>query len=418
MKRGIFLVCLFLFGINLFAQKNDNEPVQNVSVKIDYGVFIKQPEQNVKHTYNRSYSVLSAPLNEKETRHIVTSFLQYLQSKDKIINKLSSNRSSGGYFNAVQAAEAFSSEDYELLMNGSFLVENKSRYQQLINLKDSIKISANRYIKNRQLVEIDSSLAKTPDGELMETIFYINESLDSIVSGVTFYETWCFDAQKGIFRKDIHDFGLARSYPYPINGYEKTIWGLKQLFDFEMPEYNQKNITKSYLFKENVVYDVRFDGKEYIKHVYDEGLIASLILSKFEYYIVPSEKHKLLFMLFKSIKDGNCQVFATDKNDKPTDEKIELADLQTCVFTTDTIQTKVFDNEEEQMEIIRAEKEFSLDDIIGFTFYEDWYLDVENFGLYKDIKGISLIIKMENPDINNPLEMVEREYFIRFNTEK
>ena len=142
-----------------------------------------------------------------------------------------------------------------------------------------------------------------------------------------------------------------------------------------------------------MIYDVRFDAVQ--EFTFSDFYSFAIT----ENYIEASQRYRLLFLIFKAINDNKCKVYKEKPNEKEQ-KLLKIHDIEDF-FRPMNLKTE------------KVENRYSMADIVGFRFYEDWFFDAENFVFYKKVNGLSLIFLKEYSQ-DKEKEKVEVQFYIDF----
>lgn len=230
---------------------------------------------------------------------------------------------------------------------------------------------------------------------MMDRVVIENKAdLYASVSGAGFSELWMFDKNKGAFEKDVRFLSLLTKNLDPDS---KEFRGQQFLLCFKAGKFNKRNIAEARLVRSNIETNVYFNRDFNIdcETFESEGLART---SDSYSYIEPTERYDLMTNILQAVQGGQVQVLHFDGIDfnEAKAPVLTREDFFKRLERTDTVYTE--DLATGEMEVLVITMQYALSDVVGFRFFEDWYMDHDNMAMYKRVKGMVLLheVKDEN----------------------
>ncbi|MBU0763876.1 MAG: hypothetical protein KJ607_03470 [Bacteroidetes bacterium] len=213
------------------------------------------------------------------------------------------------------------------------------------------------------------------------------ERLYDVVCSAGFFEKWSFDAKTATFRKEIKRIRLNSIF----HDGERVL----PIFDFAMAPYTlpvmpiklKKGyiMTDVHLIADSVVYEITLSGRNEDGVYIVEDDFDSPENTSCYYHIPAGKRSSFIALIFKCLFENRLQAFSIGPDLKPYGNplnKNEILDLM-----TDKDSTYIWD-EYGAAEVRYTKEEVGFGEISGICFFERWYLDAQNFSLYKEVTGI------------------------------
>ncbi|GEM_PF-841502 len=206
-----------------------------------------------------------------------------------------------------------------------------------------------------------------------------------------FIESWSFDSDKGIFQKEPLFLAVDYTESDRFSGEERVA----NFFKFRAGKFSKKNVKEERLVRKNVEYEVLFNRGDRSMTRENDCADAMDVLREPDPigFIEPGRRYNLLLNVFKSIQEGQAKVF--DYNGFSTDTEnfasISRDEFFNRMTQLDTSFTE--DLETGQMVQVVVSIEQHLSDVVGFRFFEDWYMDYDHMSMYKRVNGIAFLVK-------------------------
>ena len=295
---------------------------------------------------------------------------------------------------------------------------------RLINKVLSGDIKAYSYLSDIQLTidelniccgkSIDTIIAEDINtGEFVENIVK-NEFNQNEVKELVFKEEWYFDDKNFSMEKIVLSLGLVRYY-------------------YRDDDVNKENLIKTVLFTihnddiQNIRPDKMSEGGQEDNNHYDfttEVKNLTVLTTKAE-YIINLEKDestlpflegldtkKFINIILNKVLSGEVKAYNyfSDKLKQLSVEEIK----EKFGAINDTIMVEDFETDEMLIEII--EPEICPEEIQSLVFIEEWYLDEENYMLYKKVVGIAPVREyFREDDINYEEKLKTVPFVVYFN---
>ncbi len=191
---------------------------------------------------------------------------------------------------------------------------------------------------------------------------------ESILKAIQFHESWNYT--NGVFQKKNILITTAHLDPF-----DKTKKGFFPEISIKTDLLNNKKTT---LFKQNIKYDYMFN--------IDENGV---------------QKNELDHILRKLINDVvDKKLSLEDINEKQLTYTKELLMEDRIIEMWDDKKNAPAINPDGTAVTIIEKSPYSLEDIVGVQFTEDWFFIDKEFGISKKVKSISLIVEKDNLETN------------------
>ena len=230
------------------------------------------------------------------------------------------------------------------------------------------------------------------DDELELVEIELVEKLEEAIAGVGFIEEWEYDKDKGQLNKDIKYLSLLN---VKRDSWDGSVRGLQFLFTFPVGKFSKRFVSADGLIKKEVEYDVLFNRDFWVG---EEGqVVFGMARTPFaDGFIEASDRYAMLLDMIQGVKTGALSIYNYNPIDFRSDRlsKAVNADFFKAAVVQDTVYMENLETGELEEEVVSYE--LTMEDVVGFRFYEDWYIDPDHFGMYKRVKGVVLL--MENFD--------------------
>jgi hypothetical protein len=374
-----FLFVVFLtFGCNAFSQ----EPVF-----ISYELNLRNgpARDQIESKYDNTHVTTQDSLSQRQFLELKALFLNRIYSQDSVASfigvlgpmrpRIRTYKRISNYTQFIKSDNLCCNDEYELDLSipqvfksdGKDIIE-KIHYPS----KDEIVFKNGRI--RTYIDTVISTHLYTGDSIL---IFERNWDLDTLISGLSFLESWNIDTSSGAFNKDIIHLGLLENKQSAITG-EYTHNG--HIFNFAL---DPKKINSSVPFAKDICYDVFFKFRNRSAYNRPNEIEGGYNTDN---YISPRYRKQFLEFLFDTVRKNQIKVSNLNSNGH--------LDLNSDSVSVD----EFFDSftQYDYTEWATVMIESSLADIIGFRFFEDWYINTETFSFEKKVKGIQLLKESRN----------------------
>jgi hypothetical protein len=349
-------------------------------VKIEYGVNISN---NLPEELNNSKLHGNIFLHHEKS--------ELLKSKSDLVRLESFYLSSLNYTlnnskKLLQEEELFFAGEYDFV-NPIKGYEFVKRGDTLFERSYPILVSDKIYVQNT-VPSINEYGDQNIDAD-GNFLYYSEPSLLNIydrLAQISFNETWNID-NKGKFSKTLHYYSLA--HPLEREGMILGFAKLPNVLNNSPQKFNPNTLFKS------VQYDVFF---QYIES--ESEAIDLIMFPTYYHHLYPLEKLHFLKPLFEGVKSGAIDIYSNNKFDekghpiKITDNKLEYISFKEDIPVIDE-ETGDFaiDNDGNLIsrELIIP---YTTNDVVGFRFLEEWYLDEKTNTFSKVVKYYAPIFRI------------------------
>lgn len=234
-------------------------------------------------------------------------------------------------------------------------------------------------------------------GEMEMVVIDVEEEVYKKFNGGGFVEVWDFDPDKSILEKEVYYMALTHSVHDDITAEYR---GQRPVFAFKTGKFQKKNTVESRMVRQGMEYNVLFN---YGFRMNEDEPNEMAITSTADGYAEPSERYDFLMELLQAVKSGQLAAYDYDgiRFEKSKAQRVMPAQFFERMSLKDTVYTENLRTG--QMQEVVVELNRSLSDIIGIRFFEDWYVDHENMGMYKRVNGIVLLREKVDPLTGMPL---------------
>ncbi len=244
------------------------------------------------------------------------------------------------------------------------------------------------FFKNKKIALRTDSLFDPyhPEKPIINRKFY---SIDKHGFSIAFLENWLFDFSTGAFTKEVLYYGNNR-FRYNLKD-EPNNWGDFIFIKNNTPSANWKP------YKKNVVYDVCIK-KQHIEFSslrednFSKFDISPNCYNNFDYI----NGARFLNYLFAYIDEGKADIYPITNSERTDslvvdfanklggdDAKKRLAGMDSSSFEDPKNPGQFF--------YMRFPYKIKLQEVWGFRFYEDWYINEETYSFKKVVKGLVII---------------------------
>lgn len=371
------LLCISVLVINFSIF---NSFSQEKGVHVDYNsIMMFEYPQGFKNLITAYKSELYKLDNETKRKYLQYFFKHVMDSTDYLGN-------------ITENFDLLPSLDKQLISK-----TNNNYYYSELNYSNPNRIENDSIYEIIDLPSYDEQGEWIMDenGDLITKAQKVKFSADSVVKGIKIIEDWNYDDQKFIKTSKIisiwnvtHDDQL-----HPIK---------KERYNFHVPVGNNKR-TKVIPFMNDFSYDFLLYPQWILKDIIKDSM--DLKSNDYEY-----RKHREESTKKFDIKSHNLNQYEFSKLTQSiikdcqenklmlldlTGEKIKYdSSLLSYYSSTPTYDTMTGDYVYDKNGNIIYKKQtnyYSMNDIIGFRFYEDWHLDKKQFNIIKKVNAISLI---------------------------
>lgn len=394
MLRKILFFALIMLVTNAFSQ-----PDLTSGIPMQYHYYLAEVDEGEQpqYVYEPGGAALFSPFFVPELKAYSGTFLTYIQNMRSVVNHVGPLGTlppeSLGAYHPVKALRMI---DKGILQPVGRMYFN-DRYKQQVTYREE-----RIYIDDKE-VYYDGLLIKPKDSVYTEDLITGQMKLQVVEGNTDFYdeaigagfiEEWEYDKNKARFEKDIEYLQLMLPKFDAVYGDYR---GMQTLFTFKTGDFKKRSLGEAIMVKRDVesyvLFNLGFSSAE------DPMISAELVKNAIgNGYIEPSERYELLLHIFQSVKEGQAAVYHYN----PVDFKLNKAKKATpdaffgALSAVDTVQTE--DLHTGKMVNTVVSHEASMQDIVGIRFFEDWYMDEDNFSLYKRVKGIVLLKEARDTD--------------------
>lgn len=367
--RHFFLVIFLVFGFNAFAQ----EPVF-----ISYELMLRNGlARDVLESKYRNYTHSHDSLSQDQFLEIKDMFVNHIYQSDSVLSYVRSMgmiRPTKRPFKTITFNTDFLNKD-SICCNGEFIF-NSNNAERFTSLEEDILLK--RFDDEKEKVTFKGGRFRTVvDTVLVENIYgpsreYLVESnwdLDTMISALSFLESWRIDSSEYKFIKEIEHLGCLENKQSDESG---AYIGLRPLFNFELLSGRDNSIS---LFAENTSYDVAFHSNCVDGYSTDN-------------YLSPKYRKYFLEVLFSTIQSNQFKI-------------VEYNQHQELNFGSDSVDIEsFFENFTYYTEGLFSSQDsvahlYDLSSIAGMRFVEDWFISPDGFYFEKKVKALILLKKGE-----------------------
>jgi hypothetical protein len=231
-------------------------------------------------------------------------------------------------------------------------------------------------------------------GEMSAQVVENSQIYDEVMAGVGFIEEWEYDKNKAQFYKDIKYLSVLQAYR---DQETQEYRGLQYVMTFKAGKFGKRYLGDAGLIRKDVEYNVLFNRDFNIDcdaGDYPEGMARSPFANG---YIQPDERFGLLMELAVAVRSGQLSVYQYDPIDFNINKLTKAA--PDAFFQAMTKEHEAITEDLLTGELMKTTitTELHFEDVIGIRFFEDWYMDPDNFGMYKRVNGIVLLMEAKDP---------------------
>lgn len=404
--RFLLVGVLLTMSLGLVAQEG------KVVMSYDFIMLDDPDDPKVPYQYRTGESTLFTPLYYPEMKKYSVAFMKYLEKMRSVPNYVGPLGiyvpTTLGDKSMKEALDLIQKERLEKVgylyiprgTDGSIRFDGTS-----INLGDGT-IQDDRYVMKPDTSYTEDLMT----GEMKPVVVTLEEDVYKVLNGAGFTETWHLDKNQSVFEKEVNIISVSRSVFDELTGDYR---GQKSVFAFKAGKFHKKNAVESRMVRKGMEYNVLFN---YNYHLEDEDDLMS-VNSTSDGYIEPSERYEFLIGILAGVKSGQLPAYDYDgiRFDKSNAKRVMPAEFFDRLIMRDTVYVENIENGE--MDAVVVEFETLLRDIVGIRFFEDWYMDYENMGMYKRVNGVALLKEKKDPMTGEPLGVMPmNETYIEFRT--
>ncbi|NQV52472.1 MAG: hypothetical protein HQ500_04775 [Flavobacteriales bacterium] len=245
-------------------------------------------------------------------------------------------------------------------------------------------------------------------GELVEKVIELNTGFRENVAGLGFTELWSYDKKKASFHKEIKYLSLDEGVFY-----DESYRGLRSLLNFKTAKFNKKYLGSEGLIRKGMQSAEFFDRDFRIEgECFTEGMAKSPHAIG---YIEPSDRITMIMNIVEGVKSGQVSIYHYSfiDFDPATAKKASVEEFFNAQSISDTVFSEDLVTGEFMQSVVSHD--LALEKVIGFQFHEDWFIDVDNFSMYKRVNGMVMLslAKGDTGEVKGVKPFVP--FYIKFN---
>ncbi len=221
-------------------------------------------------------------------------------------------------------------------------------------------------------------------GELVERVIELNTGFRESAAGLGFTELWSYDKKKASFHKEIKYLSLDEGVFY-----NETFRGLRSLLNFKTAKFNKKYLGTEGLIRKGMQSTEFFDRDFRIEgECFSEGMAKSPHAIG---YIEPSDRITMIMNIIEGVNSGQLSIYHHNfiDFDPATAKKASVEEFFEAQSVSETVYYEDLETGEMVEEVVT--NDLVLEEVIGFQFFEDWFIDSDNFSMYKRVNGMVML---------------------------
>jgi len=364
MQRASLLILIFALPLSIFAQ-----------TPIHYSLFTSELYQASSPRYGEGKSALRSAFPIEAMNAYRKHIADYLKDKEEVMNFVSPE--------GMRIPMAFPHESLEgakEVMKNSDFIKVGDMYVPTYSLEKLKLVGKDQLIGPdyyfRDMAKGMSTGLDSKKENVRSLDFALKQS-----SGLAFTETWQYS--DGNFIKNVIHAGLLRDMIR--NG---DLLGMQNFILFECFANGTREGVDYDVFAEDVVYDVLFNSGESAPERMQELLYATDANG----YISAADKFEIMSAIFADLDKGKIKVHTYDQK-LAAQIGSEVGPEQFIEGFNHFEETYVEDSETGEKLMTQTVEPILLKDVVGFRFIEDWYLPSAGFGIQKQVKGLTFLVK-------------------------
>ncbi|MEQ9187651.1 MAG: hypothetical protein RLP15_07935 [Cryomorphaceae bacterium] len=384
MRFALFACLIIAISGTIYAQ-----PSTNWGIPMYYHhLLLESPQfQNVDYDYYPGSSNSTTRLYPPELNKVTEAFLAHIE-RQRIVESYT-----GPLGPAIPSSYGDIAMASFLEMRSVGSLARLGRYYIDLSVKEKIAQKEGGVYRDDQAFIVDGDILRGVDtvytqdlatGEMYaETVELKSDFLENAV-GLGFTELWSYDKKKAAFHKEVKYLSLDESVFY-----EDTYRGLRALFNFKTAKFNKKYLGSDGLVRKGMESTTLFDRDFRVDdECYVEGMAKSPHAAG---YIEPSDRIEMIMDIVEGVKSGQLTIYHYNfiDFDIAKAEKASVAEFFEAQRLVDTVYVEnLIDGTLEEVEVV---EDLLLEDVVGFQFFEDWFIDADNFSMYKRVNGMVML---------------------------
>ena len=388
---------LFLFlilSVNLIAQ-----PAMDDGIPMQYSMILKQSDELTDPATDQcglNWGGAFTPdrFYPPEMKKLLKAFEGKLEHGGLVKNHLgplgAPTPMSLATMRADEALEAQDNVEWKSFGSGNYLINLGNYSAKYLYKEGAVYEGQDTFLFDGKIYAgVDTVYAQDlQTGEMMMNPVQRKIDLAEDFAGMTFTETWKYDDKKGSFEKGIHLLSLNVIVYDALTG---EFRGLREEMNFESGKFRGKYEGVDGLVKEDIESVVLFSRGLFEDCNTDCSSANVLSDPDAAYFMETSQRVGLITDLMRGVTESKLQVVKFDPVNFKLKEaqKVDVKTYFSSMTTRDTVYTENLETGEMEQHIVSIDKMMS--EVIGISFFEDWYVDEETLGFKKKVKGILLL---------------------------
>lgn len=384
MRLALF-VCLFL----VLSATSQAQPSTNWGIPMSYHhLLLESPQfENIDYDYYPGSSNTTTRLYPPELNKVTEAFLAHIE-RQRIVESYN-----GPLGPAIPSSYGDMAMGTLLEMRSSGSLVPLGRYYMDLSVKEMITQKEEGVYRDDRAFIVDGDILRGIDtvytqdlatGEMYaKTVELKSDFLENAV-GLGFTELWSYDKKKAAFHKEVKYLSLDESVFY-----DDTYRGLRTLFNFKTAKFNKKYLGTEGLVRKGMESTALFDRDFRVdEDCYVEGMAKSPHAAG---YIEPSDRIEMIMDIVEGVKSGQLTIYHYNFIDFDISKakKASVDEFFAAQRLVDTVYVEnLVDGTLEEMEVV---EDLLLEDVVGFQFFEDWFVDADNFSMYKRVNGMVML---------------------------